>query len=869
MPMYQTKTIASILEPVAQQVSKLIILHEEGEDGNAMPDLERPVQAVSKAVANLVRVGKDTINSSQDPKLKSEMPKALATIEKSSDLLEMACKELKRDPYSKGGRDHLIAGSRSILQGTTLMLVTFDESQVRKICRDCKKVLDYLAISEVIETMEDLVQFVKDLSPSLSKVCLDVEGRRNDLLNPYQRDNLGQHLEQVKTLAPILICSMKIFIQILSKEGKGTEEAVENRSYLAKRMADEVAEIQRLLEESTCAPSDANGGSGSAYNGSANTAEMTFHELLNKVNSSLASKSVGSVNQQSIRAVVEQGFKIADGFEGRVKAEIIEICNELDRVSRQMGHNMGDPKTRKAISDLVRKLETRVSMAVIDRIIQDMADISTPLKQFREAVVSNEAMASKRTMVEQRGQSLKVFSSRLSKTANVVAFANARNRRRSEALHHLRSQVQNLTPQLINAGTIRVNYPDNKAAEENFENLRKQFAEGVLSIRDICDESIDVKIFLKLTEEYIRRSIDLCEKGIRDRNRDAIVEHSAMAARLSNRLLMALNKESDNSDDQNLRRQVNGASDKLKSAIAPFVEHSKAASVSPGGDAGAWKDASSRLRDVVSEVTRLFDDLHMYGMDSRPPPQPMMQQQPQQMQHEIPIIVTPPPPPPMPTNIETPRKEPVPPRPPLPVEVRMPGRPPAPAAVDTDDEEGLFSGEPGSNRPIHAAAHGLYQEVRQWDHTDNEIIAAAKKIAYLLAHLSDLVSSGRGTKKELIACSKGLAEVSERITELAKEYAKHCTDKKIRTNLLQVCEKIPTLGTQLRVISTVKATMMNNTMQTEEDQEAMEMLEYNAHRLNEAVKETVHAAESASIKVRSDAGFKLKWRRKPIWYQQQ
>ena len=65
MPMYQTKTIASILEPVAQQVSKLIILHEEGEDGNAMPDLERPVQAVSKAVANLARVGKDTINSSQ------------------------------------------------------------------------------------------------------------------------------------------------------------------------------------------------------------------------------------------------------------------------------------------------------------------------------------------------------------------------------------------------------------------------------------------------------------------------------------------------------------------------------------------------------------------------------------------------------------------------------------------------------------------------------------------------------------------------------------------------------------------------------------------------------------------------------------
>ena len=298
------------------------------------------------------------------------MPRALATIEKASDLLETACKEMKRDPYSKGGRDHLITGSRGILQGTTAMLVTFDESQVRKICRDCKKVRDYLAISEVIETMEDLVQFVKDLSPSLSKVCLDVEGRRNDLLNPYQRDNLGQHLEQVKTLAPILICSMKIFIQILGKEGKGTEEAVENRNYLAKRMADEVAEIQRLLEESTCVPSD--GSELGAGNGSASvgTAEMTFHELLKKVNSSLASKSVGSMSQQSLRQVVEQGFKIADGFEGRVKSELIETCNELDRASRQMGQNAGNPKARRAVSELVRRLELRVSEAVIDRIIQ-------------------------------------------------------------------------------------------------------------------------------------------------------------------------------------------------------------------------------------------------------------------------------------------------------------------------------------------------------------------------------------------------------------------------------------------------------------------------------------------------------------------
>ena len=42
------------------QVSKLVILHEEAEDGNAMPDLARPVQAVKLAVDNLIKVSSTT-----------------------------------------------------------------------------------------------------------------------------------------------------------------------------------------------------------------------------------------------------------------------------------------------------------------------------------------------------------------------------------------------------------------------------------------------------------------------------------------------------------------------------------------------------------------------------------------------------------------------------------------------------------------------------------------------------------------------------------------------------------------------------------------------------------------------------------------
>jgi len=854
MPLYQTRTIAGILEPVAQQVSKLIILHEEGEDGNSMPDLQTPVQAVSKAVANLVRVGRDTINSSQDLKMKSEMPKSLAAIEKASDFLMEASSSLKSDPYSQGGRDRLIEGSRGILQGTTAMLISFDASQVRKLCRDCKKVLDYLAISEVIETMEDLVQFVKDLSPCLSKVSHDVEGRQKDLLNPSQRESLGQHLEQIKTLAPILICSMKIFIQILNQEGKGTDEAIENRNYLAKRMTDEISEVMRILEES--AQTDNSGKIVNGMNG-LNLTDLTFHEVTKKIGQLLGGSGDAGACHQLVNHLVQLGYKVSEGFDGQTRTELLEAGNELDRVNHQLGSNLSSQGSRQTLNAAVQRLEERVNQAVINRIIQDMADITTPLKQFTDAVLAQEAAARKKEMVEQRGQALKQFSSRLSRTANIVASANARTKRRSESLLHLSSQVQNLTPQLVNAGTIKMTYPENKAADENFENLRKQYATGVQRIRDESDESIDIRTFLRQTEEHIRRSVATCEEGVGSRQSQVIVESTTLAARLSNRLLMALARESENSEDVSLKKQVNQAADKLKSVIAPFVESSKtmAINISDQGRQARWRTASASLLEMVKEVAKLFSDLNMYGFDSTDNASQPRSNPAGNGGVSIPILVD---------NAPF-QEQAAPPRPPLPQDFQAPPRPPLP---DTDDEDGIFTSEPGSHRPIHMAAHGLYQEVKQWDHTDNEIIAAAKKIAYLMAHLSELIRGGKGTKRELIACAKALADASERITELAKELARHCTDKKIRTNLLQVCEKIPTLGTQLRVLSTVKATMMGQNMDSEEDQEAMDMLVFNAQKLNNAVKETVRAAEAASIRVRSDAGFKLKWVRKQPWFHQ-
>ena len=80
------------------------------------------------------------------------------------------------------------------------------------------------------------------------------------------------------------------------------------------------------------------------------------------------------------------------------------------------------------------------------------------------------------------------------------------------------------------------------------------------------------------------------------------------------------------------------------------------------------------------------------------------------------------------------------------------------------------------------AAHDLHQEVKQWSSKDNDIIAAAKRMAILMAKLSQLVNEDvPGSKRELIASAKSIAEASEEVTRIAKELAKECTDKRMRT----------------------------------------------------------------------------------------
>ncbi|XP_039303782.1 vinculin isoform X9 [Solenopsis invicta] len=985
MPVFHTKTIESILEPVAQQVSRLVILHEEAEDGNAMPDLGRPVQAVSMAVTNLVKVGKETINSSDDALLKQDMPTALQRVEGASRLLEEASAMLKEDPYSGPARKKLIEGSRGILQGTSSLLLCFDESEVRKIIRECKRVLDYLAVTEVIETMEDLVHFLKNLSPCLSKVSREVSAREKELTHQVHREILVRCLEQVKTLAPILICSMKIFIHIISQGGKGADEAAENRNYLSGRMSDELNEIIRVLQLTTydeeewdadqltvlkkaqsaiesriraaydwlddglalrggvgekslrqiieqalrlaehyLSPSQAEPISKLASQtvtmtdalcelrqnekGTTPQAEAlarSIKEKLNELRGLVASALVAAdksgtaqtahtvagrleqankwllnpqhddkgLGKRAIALIIHEGKKneqpianVAEGLPGIHKAEILQLCDEVDNLSHQLAdlcaHGQGNtPRAQdiaRHLSHKLHELKNRIQQAVVSRVVEDFIDITTPLKQFTDAVLTPVGTPGRDQNFNDKTCALQTFSNRAAKTARMVAAGGSGgNKKLAEALAASASQVESLLPQLINAGRIRMTYPDSKAADEHFENLRQQYAETMQRARALCDEATNSGDFIRTSEEQIQKHSFLCEEAIAKALPQKMVDNTASIARLANRVILVAKQESDNSEDPIFIQRVNHATDVLQNSVAPMVQDAKlvAMNIHDNTAISRWRENNRALLANVGQVRKAI----VVQPDLVPPLSQLHINDDQ-----------------LPTRYNYAKlKEVAPPRPPLPGSNIPPPRPPPP---ETDDEEEMFMHAPQPNQPIMMAAHGLHQEVRQWSSKDNEIIAAAKKMAILMGRLSGLVRGEGGNKRDLIACAKAIAEASQEVTRLAKELARECTDKRIRTNLLQVCERIPTIGTQLKILSTVKATMLGaqETLPTweelmlygtEEDQEATDMLVGNAQNLMQSVKETVRAAECASIKIRTASGMKLRWVRRQPWYQ--
>uniref|UniRef100_A0A452GV62 Vinculin n=1 Tax=Gopherus agassizii TaxID=38772 RepID=A0A452GV62_9SAUR len=336
MPVFHTRTIESILEPVAQQISHLVIMHEEGEvDGKAIPDLTAPVAAVQAAVSNLVRVGKETVQTTEDQILKRDMPPAFIKVENACTKLVQAAQMLQADPYSVPARDYLIDGSRGILSGTSDLLLTFDEAEVRKIIRVCKGILEYLTVAEVVETMEDLVTYTKNLGPGMTKMAKMIDERQQELTHQEHRVMLVNSMNTVKELLPVLISAMKIFVTTKSSKSQGIEEALKNRNFTVEKMSAEINEIIRVLQLTSW---DEDAWASKKDTEAMKRALALIDSKMNQAKGWLRdpNASPGDAGEQAIRQILDEAGKVGELCAGKERREILGTCKMLGQMTDQV-----------------------------------------------------------------------------------------------------------------------------------------------------------------------------------------------------------------------------------------------------------------------------------------------------------------------------------------------------------------------------------------------------------------------------------------------------------------------------------------------------------------------------------------------------
>ncbi|XP_015229988.1 PREDICTED: vinculin-like isoform X5 [Cyprinodon variegatus] len=1023
----------------------------------------------------MLQVGKETVQTTEDQVMKRDMPPAFIKVENSSSKLVQAAQMLKADPYSVPARDYLIDGSRGILSGTSDLLLTFDEAEVRKIIRVCKGILEYLSVAEVVETMEDLITYTKNLGPGMTKMSKMIEERQQELTHQEHRQMLVSSMNTIKELLPVLISAIKIFVATKTSRGAGIEEAEKNRRFTFEKMSAEITEIIRVLQLTTwdedawankdmealkrclglieskmaqakswlkdpqgqpgdsgevalrvildeagkvgelCAGkerkdilattkalgqmtdqvgdmrvrgqgqtpgcvqragqclqgldllfgkvdsaarrlealinakqaisrrldaaqawlADPNGGPEGEENILALLAEAKRiaelcedpkerDDILRSVNEiagltarlmelrkqgkgdspearalakqigaallNLQSKTNRAVanmrpakpavtlegkmeqalrwvnnpgvddrgvaeyemlewntGQAAIRGMVGEGKRLAGGLLGPYRQDMVGRCDRTEALMTALADmaSRGETEapharaTAAQLQDTLKDLRQNMQEVMTQEVSDVFSDTTTPIKLLAVAATAPPDAPNRQEVFEERAGNFETHAGRLGATAEKAAAVGTANKSTVEGIHAAVKHARELTPQVTSAARILLKNPGNKAAYEHFDTMKNQWIDNVERLTGLVDEAIDTKSLLDASEEAIKKDIDKCRVAMANVQPQMLVAGATSIARRANRVLLVAKREVENSEDPRFRDTVKHASDILSHTISPMVMDAKAVAgnIQDKGLQKAYLDSCLRILAAVGKVREAFQPQE----PDFPPPPPDLDQ----------LHVS---------------DEQAPPKPPLPEGEVPPPRPPPPEEKDEEFPE-QKAGEVLSE-PMMVAARQLHDEARKWSSKGNDIIAAAKRMALLMAEMSRLVRGGSGNKRALIQCAKDIAKASDEVTRLAKEVAKQCTDRRIRTNLLQVCERIPTISTQLKILSTVKATMLGRTnISEEESEQATEMLVHNAQNLMQSVKETVREAEAASIKIRTDAGFTLRWVRKTPWYQ--
>ena len=430
---------------------------------------------------------------------------------------------------------------------------------------------------------------------------------------------------------------------------------------------------------------------------------------------------------------------------------------------------------------------------MIDHISDSFLETGLPLENLVEAA--------KRADEKLVGDCAQIFMEHAEKLLEVssMACSMSANAEGIKLVRMAAIQVQNLSPQVVNAAKILCARTSSKVAAENMDVFREQWQKSVKLLTDSVDDITTINEFLSVSENHILDDLNRCVMALREPDVETLDRMAGAirgrSARVGNVVLAECDLYEPDEVINKISETVYVLRDQLVPNFARSVEFAVEALTSQPNkdpDDNGFIEAARLIYDGVHDVRNAVLMLYDNGYESESD----MEEYATGGQNASSSANT--------ANYDsnwsseqhyTAENEPEP------------------------LKEDQFKNFPEEQREqiqrqlesFRAEKRNFDREVLKWDDKGNDIIVLAKQMCVIMMEMTDF-TRGRGplkTTMDIISAAKKISECGAKLDKLARDIADECPESQSKRELDAYLKPIPLFCNQLNIASKVKANVID------------------------------------------------------------
>lgn len=856
-----TATSKTVLDPLADAVSNLIVIVSDAESRNAaIPDLTGLATGVKTQVDNLVQVGRRIQDQqSSDSTLKQDMGYACDVVTESSQLLVDSSRSLRLDPLSKQGMQSLLDSVKGILNGTSQILNVFDDSEVRKILSACGILKNFLSEISAGPAIDDagaqkFVSSIAAASQNIVFVAQLASKRINELLFPSLQARLRAAINSLKSESPLLISACKVALSKPNDQG-----AIQSRILSCNLIIHLVEEIETVVQYVT--EEDAI----DVYNKLSHNPELGSADAQKAKN--YTSDGNSSIISASIDKYLTDNAKFVDQCKERAQIfrnehpELDEFLKDVERAEENLliakAHLLENPTdigaqhaVNAAIDALLARttaLESCLNQAYVSEAADVFAQIGnhneehTTTNNFHKAALSGNKV--------ELAAATKSFDNALDDFDQVIDFAieGCNKPEIAMELTAIKGRQRMRAEGLKNAATLLNANTQDATVAELYNGLANAWDKGIKDAETIIFSPDGIvaspDIISGLKQSLDRHAANLTH-ATKINDDQGFLKSIAYSRAIAERYVASIKKESENTTDVEYKRELDGEATKASDIVRKFF--SVSGNAFNATTAQALFAHGDELISIIGELKGQFEGLSsVIELNRRNSP------------FNLPPLLSLEPPEPLEAITEAPEEE--------EEEEKYKGPTLEQIAEELDaliieeSKPELLTEEEAKEAPIKAAGQQLKVEAANWTAQDNKIISSANSISddFLLLHEAYVALSSDGSstnKKRFIEVAKQISVSSQSFVNSIKPLSEVCTDRRLKNQLEQATERLTTLQQQMKILAAVKASSPS-------DRDKDAQLVACATNLINTTKTLLRDAESASLRVPANSEYSFKFRK--------